>query len=385
MPSSAARSADRNGSNPTTFMSNPWARFATARPDPAQADDPQRLAAELRAGELVAVPLAGLEAVVGLGDVPREGEHQGHRVLGRRDGVAARRVHHHDPLAGRGRDVDVVDAHAGADDHLEPGLVAEHLGRQLRPRADHDPVGLGQRRRAGRRVSSLVETTTSSPGSARSSSKPFVGQLVGHQHAMRPRSRLLSDRCHAIRENASPNRDPSCTVGSARSTGCGHGCFWPRKTCCAAVTADAGLDVQPRSLRTISSAARPAIDVELVGVAHVADADDLALELVLAADGRDAEPLDEPVADVGVLQALGDAEGGQALGRAGAEELEARAPGCRPGRPRSSRLCRCQTFSIPSALIRLRRRAEGQDQGVGRACTACRTPSSSCGPAFRLK
>src|SRR3954468_21709629 len=38
--------------------------------------------------------------------------------------------------------------------------------------------------------------------------------------------------------------------------------------------------------------------VELVHVAHVADPDDLPLELVLAADGRDAEPFGELAADV---------------------------------------------------------------------------------------
>ena len=42
------------------------------QPDPAQADDAQRLAVELGAGELVPVPLARLEAVVGLGHVPRQ-------------------------------------------------------------------------------------------------------------------------------------------------------------------------------------------------------------------------------------------------------------------------------------------------------------------------
>ena len=78
-------------------------------------------------------------------------EHQRHGVLGRRDRVAARRVHHHDALAGRGRDVDVVDADAGADDRLEPGLVRQDVGRQLRARADRDAVGLVQRlRRAPR-------------------------------------------------------------------------------------------------------------------------------------------------------------------------------------------------------------------------------------------
>ncbi len=71
-------------------------------------------------------------------------------MLGRGDRVAAGRVHHDDPAPGRGRDVDVVDAHARAHDRLEPRLALEHLGRQLRARADHDPVGLRQRLHASR-------------------------------------------------------------------------------------------------------------------------------------------------------------------------------------------------------------------------------------------
>ncbi len=110
--------------------------------DPAEPDDAERLALELRAGELVAVPPAGLEAVVRRGDVARQGQHQGHGVLGRRDRVAAGRVHHDDPAPGRRRHVDVVDADARPHDRLEPRLALEDLGRQLRARPDHDPVGL---------------------------------------------------------------------------------------------------------------------------------------------------------------------------------------------------------------------------------------------------
>ena len=66
----------------------------------------------------------------------------------------------------------------GADDRLEPRLVLEDLGRQLRARADHDPVGLGQRRSQARAVlASLVSTTTSRPGSARSSARPSSASL----------------------------------------------------------------------------------------------------------------------------------------------------------------------------------------------------------------
>ena len=151
---------------------------------PAQADDPQRLAAELGAGELVAVPAPRLQAVVGLRDVARQGQHQRQGVLGGRDRVAPRRVHHHDPLPGRGRHVDVVDPHPGADDRLQPGLVAQDLGRQLRPRPDHDPVGLGQRGLELRRF----ELRGDHDLQARlgpEQLQPLLGQRVGHQNAMR--------------------------------------------------------------------------------------------------------------------------------------------------------------------------------------------------------
>ena len=39
-------------------------------------------------------------------------------------------------------DVDVVDADARPDDRLEPGLVGEDLGGELRPGPDRDAVGV---------------------------------------------------------------------------------------------------------------------------------------------------------------------------------------------------------------------------------------------------
>ena len=156
------------------------------QPDPAQPDDAQGLALELRAGELVPVPLARFQAGVGLGDVPRQREQQRHGVLGRGDRVAARRVHHHDPAPGRRRHVDVVDPHAGAHDRLEPRLALEHVGGQLRARPDHDPVGLGQRPLEGRHV--LRELGVDHHLDPRLGPQPlqtFLGQLVRHQYPMR--------------------------------------------------------------------------------------------------------------------------------------------------------------------------------------------------------
>src|SRR5947209_5333498 len=55
----------------------------------------------------------------------------------------------------------------------------------------------------------------------------------------------------------------------------------------------AGLDIEAQVAQDHLERGEAADDVDLVGVAHVADPDDLPLDLPLAADGRDAEPLDE--------------------------------------------------------------------------------------------
>ena len=51
-----------------------------------------------------------------------------------------RRVRHHDSASGGRLDVDVVDAHSGPADHLQAVRSLEHVGGQLRRRADHDRV-----------------------------------------------------------------------------------------------------------------------------------------------------------------------------------------------------------------------------------------------------
>ena len=96
--------------------------------DAAQADDAERLAGELRADELAALPLAGWTAGVGGGDVAGQGHEQGDGLLGGADGVAAGRVHDDDALARGGGDVDVVHADAGADDGPQLAGVFEQVG-----------------------------------------------------------------------------------------------------------------------------------------------------------------------------------------------------------------------------------------------------------------
>ena len=70
----------------------------------------------------------------------RQREHQGDRVLGGGDRIAEGRVHHDDALRGRGRDIDIVDADAGAADHLQVLRLLEDLRRHLGGRADREAV-----------------------------------------------------------------------------------------------------------------------------------------------------------------------------------------------------------------------------------------------------
>src|SRR5205807_668799 len=75
-----------------------------------------------------------------LRDVAREREQQADRVLGGRDDRRLGSVGNHDAST-RGRlDVDVVDAHPGAPDHLQPLGPLDQTGVELRRRADDDPV-----------------------------------------------------------------------------------------------------------------------------------------------------------------------------------------------------------------------------------------------------
>ena len=99
------------------------------RADIAAADDAERLAGDLDAHEAVLLPLAGLRRGVGLRDLARERQHQRDGVLGGGDRIAERRVHHDDALGGRGRNVDIVDADAGAADHLQVLGALEDLRR----------------------------------------------------------------------------------------------------------------------------------------------------------------------------------------------------------------------------------------------------------------
>jgi hypothetical protein len=108
--------------------------------DAPEAEDAERLAAQLGAAEVLALPTAGGQRGVRLRDVARDREQQRHRVLGRRDDVRARRVDDDDAALRGGGDVDVVDPDAGARDGAQVRRAGEQVGVDLRRRADDDRV-----------------------------------------------------------------------------------------------------------------------------------------------------------------------------------------------------------------------------------------------------
>src|SRR5262249_41097651 len=98
---------------------------------------------KLGADELLALPLFAALADMDVRRwyVPRQRHQQGNRMLGRADGVTARRVHDDDAAARGGGDVNVVHADPGPDDGFELTRVFEQLGRDLGGAADNDAVG----------------------------------------------------------------------------------------------------------------------------------------------------------------------------------------------------------------------------------------------------
>ncbi len=108
--------------------------------DIAGADDTKRLAGDFDTHELRLLPLAGLGRGVCLRQLAGNGKHQRDGMFGRRDGVAERRVHDDDTAPRGGRNIDIVDADAGAADDLEVGGSGDQLFRRLGGRADGKPI-----------------------------------------------------------------------------------------------------------------------------------------------------------------------------------------------------------------------------------------------------
>ncbi len=108
--------------------------------DAAEPEHAERLLVDLDPAELRALPLARGQRAVRLRDVARQREHQRHGVLRGGDDVRLRRVGDDDAALGGRLDVDVVDADAGAPDHLQVVGLLDQVRGQLRGRADQDRV-----------------------------------------------------------------------------------------------------------------------------------------------------------------------------------------------------------------------------------------------------
>jgi hypothetical protein len=90
-------------------------------PDPADAQDPERLPLELDPlREALLVPGAALHGGVRTRDLPREREHEAERQLRDRHRRRRRGVEHAHPFGLGRRDVDVVHADPAPHDDLEP-------------------------------------------------------------------------------------------------------------------------------------------------------------------------------------------------------------------------------------------------------------------------
>ena len=108
--------------------------------DTSQSEHTERLPRQLDSREARPVPRSGRERSVCLGDVPGEREEKRDRVLG--SGVDGRLggVRDDDPAAGRGLDVDVVDADACPSDDLEAFCLLDERRVDRRRRANDDRV-----------------------------------------------------------------------------------------------------------------------------------------------------------------------------------------------------------------------------------------------------
>ena len=85
-------------------------KFREMAADLPRANNAEYLIVEFDSHELVFFPLTCLHGRGGLGNTPAHGADHRHRMLGSRHGIAARRVHHHDPATGRCRRIDIVQA-----------------------------------------------------------------------------------------------------------------------------------------------------------------------------------------------------------------------------------------------------------------------------------
>jgi len=127
------------------FQTETASAFGHFKPNAAKAEDAEGLALELRALQGFLVPFSGVHGGVGGGQLAGESEHEADSELGNRDGVGARRVHHHDAAAGGGFRIHVVNAYAGAANDAKLRRVLHERVVDLHGGAHHDGVGVTER------------------------------------------------------------------------------------------------------------------------------------------------------------------------------------------------------------------------------------------------
>ena len=116
-----------------------------ARSHLPEPDDADGLAGELGADELRFLPFSRRHRGGGLRDPAQEREQDAEGVLDRGDDVAGRRVQHQNAARRGGRDVHVVDAHAGPPDDGEARSRREEGRVDARGAAHEERVGVGER------------------------------------------------------------------------------------------------------------------------------------------------------------------------------------------------------------------------------------------------
>jgi hypothetical protein len=118
--------------------------FGHFKPNAAQAENAQRLAAQLGALQILLIPLAGVHRCVGRGNLARKRDHQADGEFGNRNGVGARRIHHHNAAA-RGRFcINIVNADACAANHAQLGRLLHQRVIHLHGRANHQTICIGK-------------------------------------------------------------------------------------------------------------------------------------------------------------------------------------------------------------------------------------------------
>ena len=123
-------------------ISNARARFTTSRPMLPSPMTPSVLPRSSLPRNFFFSHLPALRGSARLRNGARHRKHQRDRVLRDRNGIAARRIHHQHAGGGGGRQIHVVDAHAGAADHAQLRRLLQHVRRHLHGAAHHQRVGI---------------------------------------------------------------------------------------------------------------------------------------------------------------------------------------------------------------------------------------------------